>query len=184
MSVILIIAEESEAVAGLLPHLIRMGFACSLASDIEEAAKQVRKQTPDLILMAINSQSPKIQELPRGIKLKRLPPIIALANKEALNSLNIGLVDDFITRPYNARELTLRVERVLKRNNNRDDDELVKCGGLVVDHGKCEVSVEDKSIMLTFREYELLWFLASHKGRVFTREALLNRVWGYDYFWR
>ena len=182
MSVILIVTEESEAVARLLPSLVHMGFACSIASDMEEAAKQVSKQIPDLILMAINGSSSKIQDLPQGTKLKRLPPIIALTDKKALDSLNVGLVDDFIARPYSTKELILRVERVLKRNNNRDDNKRIKCGGLVVDHDRCEVSVEDRSIMLTFREFELLWFLASHKGRVFTRDALLNKVWGYDYF--
>ena len=63
-----------------------------------------------------------------------------------------------------------------------DNEELIRCGDLVIDLAKCEVSLSGRLIPLTFKEYELLRFLASNRGRVFTREALLNKVWGYDYY--
>ena len=76
----------------------------------------------------------------------------------------------------------LRVKRLLRKTNNTDTSEVIKCGDLVIDIAKYEVSINGKLIELTFREYELLRFLASNPGRVFTRDALLNKVWGYDYY--
>jgi two-component system alkaline phosphatase synthesis response regulator PhoP len=79
--------------------------------------------------------------------------------------------------------LVLRIKRLLnKRNGNQDDGELIRFDGLIIDLAKCEVTVDSRVVALTFREYELLKFLASNKGRVYTRDALLNKVWGYDYY--
>ena len=91
-------------------------------------------------------------------------------------------IDDFMISPYDARELVLRVKRLLSRDRNIDSGELIKCDGLLIDLAKCEVTLEGRIVELTFKEYELLRFLASNRGRVYTREALLNMVWGYDYY--
>jgi DNA-binding response OmpR family regulator len=111
-------------------------------------------------------------------------PTIALLSEEMLDSIDGQLnADDFITSPYDARELTLRIKRLLNHKpESKDSSELIKCDGLVIDTAKCEVAMQGKLIELTFREYELLKFLASYMGRVYTREALLDKVWGYDYY--
>ena len=88
--------------------------------------------------------------------------------------------DDFIVRPYDERELVARARRLIQKNNR--EDEILRRGDLAIDLANCEVRVEGKIVELTFKEYELLKFLAQDQGRVFSRETLLNKVWGYDYF--
>jgi DNA-binding response OmpR family regulator len=121
----------------------------------------------------------------QSIKHENSLPLMALVPEERLNSIDghLDVADDFLTTPYDGRELVLRIKRLLNhRTENVDSSELIKCNGLMIDIAKCEVTVEGKVIELTFKEYELLKFLASNRGRVYTREALLNKVWGYDYY--
>ena len=182
MTSILIIAPKGEGIEGLRSGLSRMGFTCSIADNREEVVKQIVEKSPALVLVAVNSHPSKMRELCQGLKLTRQPLIIALASKETLNSLDVELVDDFVIRPYDVGELALRIKRLLKRTKSIDTGEVIKCGDLLIDLARCETSVRGRLVVLTFREYELLKFLAKSRGRVFTREALLNKVWGYDYY--
>ncbi len=181
---VFIIADESQAVKKLHSGLAQKGFACSIASDGEELVRQVVEQTPDLVLVEMDSHSvDSRRELSQRIKGERHLPIIALVSKERLYGLDGDLnIDDFVITPCDVTELALRIKRLLHRTSNMRSGELIKCGDLIIDLAKCEVSVEGRLIALTFREYELLKFLAGSRGRVFTREALLNKVWGYDYY--
>ncbi len=173
-----LVAKESERIKELHRRLTQNGFTCTITSGEEEIIKQV----PDLILLEMDSLS-SVKELSQRIKRERHPPIIALVRRETLNNVNGYLdMDDFIIQPYDIRELVLRIKRLIQRTDNTSSGELIRCGELVIDLAKCEVSVGGKVVMLTFKEYELLKFLAHNRGRVFTREALLNKVWGYDYY--
>ncbi len=173
-----LVAKESERIKELHRRLTQNGFACAIASGEEE----IIKQAPDLILLEIDSL-PRANELSQRIKRERHPPIIALVRREMLTNVNGHLdMDDFIIQPYNIRELVLRIKRLIQRSDNMSSGELIRYGELIIDLAKCEVSVGGKVVMLTFKEYELLKFLAHNRGRVFTREALLNKVWGYDYY--
>ncbi len=110
-------------------------------------------------------------------------PIIALVGIDMLERIPVDLdVDDFVVFPGEPRELTRRVERVLWRRHGVDAENVVTCGPLTIDLSNYRVTVHDDPVILTFKEYELLRFLAMNPGQVFTREQLLNRVWGYDYF--
>ncbi|MDE2670697.1 MAG: response regulator transcription factor [Chloroflexota bacterium] len=90
--------------------------------------------------------------------------------------------DDFIVLPAAPGELRRRVERALYRRHGIDTENFVRCGALTIDLANYRVTVASESVVLTFKEYELLRYLAMNAGRVSTREQLLNRVWGYDYF--
>lgn len=182
---IFIIAEKSKTVMELRSELSQNGFACSITSNGKEVIQQVAERSPDLVLVEMDSHSTNsgIRELCQRIKLERQLPIIVLVTREILDSLDIDLnIDDFVIKPCDVRELVLRIKRLLQKANNRDGVELLKCDGLVIDLAKYEVAVEGKIVELTFKEYELLKFLVSNKGRVYSREALLNKVWGYDYY--
>ena len=181
---LLIIAQESEALAGLSSGLIQNGFACSIAPDRNEVIQQVAEQSPDLVLVEVDTHSANSRrELSQRIRGERYLPIIALVSMERLDGLDGDPnIDDFVIKPYDVRELVLRVKRLLHRTSNMDSSEQIRCGDLIIDLAKCEVTLEGKLVVLAFREYELLKFLASNRGRVFTREALLNKVWGYDYY--
>jgi DNA-binding response OmpR family regulator len=166
----------------LCSRLSKSGFTCSTACDSSEVVEEVLERSPDLVLVDVDDYS-RAQELSRMMKKERPLPVVALVSRERLDNVDGHLdIDDFVVKPCDSREIELRAKRLLRRANNADNNDLIKCGDLVIDLVKCEVSVGGKPIMLTFKEYELLTFLAGNKGRVFTREALLNRVWGYDYY--
>jgi len=182
---LLMIAQETEALAELRSEITRNGFACDIVSQGEGVLEEITTHRPDLVLVEMGGNLPAagMQELVRRLKGERRLPVIALLPGDTLDSLNGNLdIDDFITSPYDAHELVLRARRVLSRARNIDGGELIKCDGLLIDLAKCEVTLEGRVVELTFKEYELLKFLASHRGRVFNREALLNKVWGYDYY--
>ena len=187
MSRLLIIGQENTAQAGLYTSLAESGFACLLVSSDNQMVDQVSNQPLDLVLVEINghSQDSTIWELIQNIKMEKQLPAIALISKEALDGVNghLDVVDDFLTSPYDNRELVLRIKRLLNhKTDSVDGNELIKCDNLVIDPAKCEVTVDGRIVELTFKEYELLKLFASNKGRVFTREALLDKIWGYDYF--
>ncbi len=182
MSSVVIIVDKGEGIEELHSGLSRMGFTCLLAGDEEVAIRQVAEQASDLVILPMNGQATTVWELSRMMKLGKPSPVIALVNREALDSPDVDLnTDDFVVQPCDVRELALRARRLLQRNNG-DASELIRCGDLVIDLARCEVTVGGRPVVLTFREYELLRFLAKNRGRVYTREALLNKVWGYDYY--
>ena len=180
-----IIGEATEKTTKLTAELTEIGFTCLITSAEKNVREQIIEHNPDLILLAADNMSDVsiLGDLVNGIK--RTKPIIAIAllSRETLNSLDPAAnVDDFVLEPWDATEVATRAKRILRRSSLIDDNELIRCGDLIIDKGTCEVSISGKLIELTFKEYELLIFLASNRGRVFTREALLDRVWGYDYF--
>jgi DNA-binding response OmpR family regulator len=183
---LVIITEQSQGINELRLGLVQRGFACVLASANGEGIKKIIDQAPDLVLMAMNGHlaNSRVQELSQKIKRERPLPILALVNKEALNSLDVNskVIDDFSVRPGDLDELVLRIKRLLQKHDDTDTGELIKCGDLLIDLAKCEVSISGRPVELTFKEYELLRFLAANPGRVFKRDTLLNKVWGYDYY--
>ena len=184
---ILIIANETEKARGLDSGLTQMGFTCLIANNANNAVKEAKRQAFDLVLVDVGGLSAsawsglKSEQL-REINLERHLPVIVLMPSGMLNGIDSNLeIDDFVVRPFDMSELASRIKRSLKRTNNLDDG-LIRCGDLVVDLAKCKVSVNSRLIVLTFKEYGLLKFLMSNRGKVFTREALLDQVWGYDYY--
>jgi hypothetical protein len=110
-------------------------------------------------------------------------PLLLLLRPDQLASVDPSWpVDDFVVLPVAAEELALRLRRVLWRRTGIDAGNAVRSGGLLVDLANYKVFVDDQPINLTYKEFELLRFLMTNRGKVFTREALLNRVWGYEYF--
>lgn len=91
-------------------------------------------------------------------------------------------IDDFIVLPSSVHELLARLKLQMWKTHRASSDDLMRAGDLVIDQANYSVSVGARTLELTFKEYELLRFLVAHRGRVFTREALLNQVWGYDYY--
>ncbi len=179
---IFVIAEEEKTAAELGSGLTQSGFVSSTASDGSGVVETVAQKSPDLVLVDLNDCL-RLHELSRIIKEELELPVIALVNNEMLDKINGHWdMDDFAIKPCEVRELVLRVKRILRKISGMESDGLIRCGDLVINPAKYEVSVGNRLAMLTFKEYELLKFLVSNRGRVFTREVLLNRVWGYDYY--
>jgi DNA-binding response OmpR family regulator len=122
-------------------------------------------------------------EQAQRIRQERQIPLIAIVSREKLNGLDSSTsIDDFVIKPWEATEVITRIKRILRQKESIESEEMLRCNDLVIDLSKYEVSLGGKPIILTFKEYQLLKFLASNKGKVFTREALLNKVWGWDYY--
>ena len=183
---VLIVTETDEDTSELYSELTRKGFVYSMAHAQNGVIEQVTDEVPDLVVLEINRRpnSSSIWELAQKIKQAKPLPVIALVNKETIGNLNanLKLVDDFILQPGDASEFLLRVKRLIEDTGSTDSSELIKCDDLVIDLASCEVTLSERLIELTFKEYELLRFLAVHPGRVYTRDSLLSKVWGYDYF--
>jgi len=182
---VFIIGDATEQIKDLNSGLVQQGFMCSIKSNDEEAIEQIMEQSPDLVLIAIDGSPDAIRtgNLVDSIKGKKPLAAIALLSRETLDILDSAAsLDDFVLEPWDATEVAIRAKRVLRRTHLVDDENLIRCEDLLIDQSTCEVSISGKLIELTFKEYELLIFLASNRGRVFNREVLLDRVWGYDYF--
>lgn len=182
---VLIQAEESETINELHLELARSGFSCSLIAPDDEIVEQITERFPDLLIVEIKTLSTtgEIRQLTGKITRKKPLPVLVLAHDDILDTTDDILeADDFITSPFNIKELVLRSKRLLHKIHNLNRSGLIEVGDLLIDQNTCEVTVAGQLVMLTFKEYELLKFLAKNKDRVFSREVLLKQVWGYDYF--
>jgi len=182
---LLIIANETDQARNLSSEITRRGYACSVTLKDENTLERVMKQAPNLVLMDVDGLSvgSGFRDLCQRIRQERHIPVIVLIPREILDSLSLSTdIDDFVVKPWEATEVTARIKRILARKESIDSEDIIECGDLVVDLAKCQISLGDKLIMLTFREYQLLKFLASNQGKVFARETLLDKVWGWDYY--
>jgi two-component system alkaline phosphatase synthesis response regulator PhoP len=181
---ILIIAKETEIIKELTARLISSGLNCSVAVGIEQALKQAKDRSPDLILADIDNtvNIHQTMDIHSRIGMTKNPLVMVLIQQIMLNDIaNNSGIADFIIKPCSINEFSVRVQRLIKRIKNINSKKIISCGDLIIDTVSCEVHLGGRLVELTFKEYELLRFLAASKGRVFTREALLNKVWKYDY---
>jgi len=180
---VFIIANESEQARKLRAELAQRGFDCLIISHNDEAIEQIAGQHLGVILLDTDEATTGSEtwEQAQRIRQERQIPLIALVSGAKLNGLDSNM-DDFVVKPWEPNEVTARIKRILRKKESIDSEDIIRRGDLVIDSAKCEVSLSGKPIMLTFKEYQLLRFLASNKGKVFTRESLLNKVWGWDYY--
>ncbi|MBI2831967.1 MAG: response regulator transcription factor [Chloroflexi bacterium] len=180
---VLLVTGEGREAEELRAKLTRAGFECLYLS--EGDASFSGGQSPDFALVEINGGSDeRNRELFHWLKTEKHLPVIVLLDKSQLENLDSAPpVDDFIIKPLDVTELLLRARRLLPGSKKTGTGgELITRGDLFIDLAACEVTVGGRLVPLTFKEYELLKYLAGNKGRVFTREGLLNKVWGYDYY--
>ncbi|MBI2304701.1 MAG: response regulator transcription factor [Chloroflexi bacterium] len=159
------------------------GFTVTSLSTNSIDHQETLSMDPDVIIVNISQLSPEDES--RWLEGSRaLAPIIAILTMERLTELHlIGAVDDFVVSPSSAVEIAARVRRIIRQQNVTDGkQDMIQCGDLVIDPTRYEVMVGQQPVSLTYKEYELLRFLATHPNKVFTRDALLNQVWGYDYY--
>lgn len=165
-------AKDAERMGALLTP---QGHLLTFASSPAEAVEKAKQRPPDLLIFDLGQVGPGWLE---KVKQGRKFPVLALVPREKLGSLSPG-VDEFVLSPWAEGELLLRLERQLGPAPSPD---VIRFGDLSIDLVRYEVTLAGKRVELTFKEYQLLKFLASHPGRVFTREALLAQLWDYDYF--
>jgi len=161
-------------------------YSCDEA-DIKPVYEEALKRRPDIIVLDFTS--PKnfdAQAVLRAFKKDRFlkeTPVFVILPEDGMRLLdNLSGIGDFIITPFNGAELAARVRALLKKVIPTDSDDMIKTGDLVIDINKYEVALNGNKVELTFKEYELLKFLASNKGRAYSRDQLLDKIWGYDYY--
>ncbi|HOQ15816.1 MAG TPA: response regulator YycF [Defluviitaleaceae bacterium] len=189
----ILVVDDEKSIADIIAYnLEKEGYEVLIAYDGEEALDLVFSEDPDLILLDI--MMPKIDgfQVCRKIREKKETPIVMLTARAEEVDKVLGLelgADDYVTKPFSVRELMARVkanlrriavvEKEIKEEKNKN---VIVHNNLKIDTEKYEVTKDGKIIELTLREFELLKFLARQKGQVFSREVLLEKVWGYEYY--
>ena len=184
---ILLVDDEPLMIKGLKYTLEQDGYETVSAYDGEEALKVFGEQPFDLVLLDVMlPRMDGIQVCQRIRENSDVPIIMLTAKGEEIDRI-IGLelgADDYIVKPFSPREVVARIKAVLRRTSEQQqgaDDGCVSHQELVIDIKSYTVTLRGKPIICTPKEIEILFMLASNPGQVFTREQLLNRVWGYDF---
>ena len=186
----ILIVEDDRNIADLLQlYLTREGYTAVIASDGGEGVSKFRSEKPDLVLLDVMLPVLDGFGVLRIIRDESKTPVIMLTARgelnDKLNGLNHG-ADDYITKPFETKEVLARVEAVLRRSENFDakkgKQRRLTFDKLVIDLDSFELIVDGKRVETPPKEMELLFHLASSPNRVYTRNQLLDEVWGFDYF--
>lgn len=180
---VLMVSRDDRAAEIMMLAFPKGEFTSAMMPDSSRLPSLTVEQTPDIVLLDIGCYPViEAEEALRSCRQMHLP-VMALVMERELDTDNIARgADDFALKPLNSTELRLRVQQLLRRLRGRQGSETIHSDDLVIDQSKYEVTVSGHKVLLTFKEYELLRLLASNPGRVFSREELLSRVWGYEYF--
>lgn len=188
---ILIVDDEKDIVELISYNMEREGFSVAKAYDGESALQTIRTQKPDLIILDL--MLPKLNGLDVCRNVRRNPqtaalPIIMLTAKgdeiDKIIGLEVG-ADDYVTKPFSVKELIARVRSVLRRFKESEkaaDAEGFTHRGLKINYMSCLVSVDGRAVSLSPTELKLLFFLSRHPGRVYSRNQIIDHVWGDETF--
>ncbi|MDO8531149.1 MAG: response regulator transcription factor [Dehalococcoidia bacterium] len=181
MGKIFIVAAEPHP----LTEAIRMaGHVALEATDLSQVIETLSQEEPDLVLLDLGlADERRARAFIGEVKEASGVPVIALVPAEQANSYDITIgADDFVLAPFKTPEVLARIRKNLWQTGTTGGQDTIRAGDLVIDLARYEVAVNTRRIILTFKEYQLLKFLSTHPGKVFTRDVLLNKVWGYDYY--
>ena len=184
---ILVIDDDLNICDLLRLYLENEGYEVKTANDGAEGVNYFKMYEPDLVLLDLMLPKKDGWQVCREIREISSRPIIMLTAKGEVFDKVVGLelgADDFVVKPFETKELAARIKAVLRRYSNHDnngDDETIKFENIEISRQKYELKLNGKSVDIPPKELELLYFLASNYNRVFTRDQLLDKVWGFDY---
>ena len=189
MAVSVLIVEDDRNIAELLQmYLEKEGYAVTTASDGGQGLTKFRSIQPDLVLLDVMMPVMDGWAVCRAIRAESDTPVIMLTAKGELDDKVAGLksgADDYVTKPFEMKELLARIEAVLRRTDRVTEEASARrlvFDKLVIDMDSFELLVDGKKVDAPPKEMELLFYLASSPNRVYTRNQLLDEVWGFDYF--
>ncbi|HZK39342.1 MAG TPA: response regulator transcription factor [Clostridia bacterium] len=184
----ILIADDNKQIRSILEEYAKKeGYTTNVASDGLEALELFNKTSPDIVLLDV--MMPKMDgfEVCREIRKTSTTPVIMITARgedfEKIMGLDIG-ADDYMVKPFSPGEVMARVRAILRRMTNEytEKAQSISLDKLTVNLDDYTVTVDDVDVSLTKKEIELLWTFATNKNKVFSRENLLNSLWGYDYF--
>jgi len=180
---ILIVEDEDTIREVVRRYLEREGFRVDEAADGYTALDRIAESEPDLIVMDLMLPGIDGLTLTRQLRQRSRVPVIMLTARgdtsDRIRGLDLG-ADDYLAKPFSPRELVSRIQAVLRRGAPAEPARL-RFGMVEMDVGSRTVTRGSQNVKLTAREFDLLWFIASHPGQVFTRQRLLDNVWGADF---
>ncbi len=187
----ILVCDDDKNICELLRlYLEKDGYTTVIANDGEQALEKFRSEQPELILLDI--MMPKLDgwQVCREIRKKSDCPIIMITAKGETFDKVLGLelgADDYVTKPFDPKEIIARIKAVMRRTHpvaqeNNEPSKEVKFDNLVVNMTKYELKVSGKAVDTPPKELELLFYLASNPNHVFTRDQLLDKVWGFEYY--
>jgi DNA-binding response OmpR family regulator len=185
---VLVVDDEPIVTEGVERYLTREGFDVATAADGEQALSVARSWSPDLVLLDLMLPGIDGLEVCRTLQKESDVSIIMLTARGEETDRIVGLevgADDYVVKPFSLRELVARVKAVLRRANREPSavapGDALRYNGLTVNPRTRVVEANGKQASLSAKEFDLLYFLASHPGQVFTREQLMNDVWDYTF---
>lgn len=182
---LLIVDDEPTILETVETKFRKEGFSTFTADSAEEGMRLFRRVKPDLVILDIMLPQRSGYDFCRAIRRDSQTPIIFLSAKadetDRIKGLELG-ADDYVVKPFNLSELAARVKAILRRATGEPVKEVVERGNLRIDPRSHEAWLEEQPLNLSPKEFALLYFLARNAGQVFSRDALLDRVWGRDAF--
>jgi len=184
----ILVVDDDARILKIVKHCLeKEAFQVVTAVDGESALNIVKLEQPSLVVLDLMLPKLNGYDVCRALTDQYSIPIIILSAKgdelDRIVGFRLG-VDDYMTKPFSPTELVLRVQAVIRRvqgSRKSQENQVLVCGELTIDHGTRTVSVEGKPVSLTSTEFELLWLLAGSPQQVFTRMQLLNKIWQSDY---
>lgn len=184
----ILIVDDDLAICDVLKiYFENEGYEVKIANDGADGVNFFKMYEPDLVLLDIMLPKKDGWQVCREIREVSSKPVIMITAKGEVFDKVLGLelgADDFVVKPFDMKELSARVKAVLRRSqahSSHDDDEVIKFENIEISLQKYELKLFGKSVDIPPKELELLYFLASNYNRVFTRDQLLDKVWGFDY---
>ena len=183
---ILVVEDEIDLQETLTYNLKRQGYQVEAAGDGQSALAVARSSFPNLIILDLMLPVIDGYEVCRILRQEMSTPILILTARDEEIDRVIGLeigADDYLTKPFNPRELVARVKAILRRGERKvDDSSPIHLGDLTIDPARREVRLSSRLLSLRTQEFDLLLTLAEHRGRVLSREQILQKAWGFDFY--
>ena len=178
---VFLLTRPGDAMTSLAAQIDLSGLSCRAGSDVMELEDVAQTDKLDVVLLDLSAVGIGAQSVIERVNQLHLPTLLVM-DSTAIGQFDPAInPDDFIVAPLDSAELLARVGQIVYRRDGRGGDQLIRVGELTIDLQSYEVTMAGRRISLTYKEFQLLTLLASNPGRVYTREALLNQVWGYDY---
>ena len=185
----ILVVEDEAPIREMVSFTVgQAGFRVREAADVPEAHSRIAEHLPDLVLLDWMLPGTSGIELVRRLKRDQFTPTVPIIfltargeESDCLRGFSVG-ADDFVTKPFSPRELTARIKAVLRRSHPDGDDKAIEVAGLVLDTAGHRVTADGREIHLGATEFRLLHFLMAHAERAFSRDQLLDRVWGMNVY--